>query len=133
MDVRVYYEDTDAAGIVYHANYLKYFERARTEYFRAQGLSVAELAVNGHIFPVIRMEIDLTSPARHDDLLTISTTPVRVGGSCFTLRQLVQRSGEEKVLVEALVTLACVGTTMKAKRIPSEVRQMLEKAIEKIA
>lgn len=130
MDVRVYYEDTDAAGIVYHANYLKYFERARTEYLRGHGLSVAELAVNGHIFPVIKMEIDLTSPARHDDLLTISTTPVRVGGSCFILRQRVQRSGEEKVLVEALVTLACVGATMKAKRIPSEVKQMLEKAIE---
>ena len=68
MEVRIYYEDTDAAGVVYHANYLKFFERARTEYFRDRGLFVAELAAAGFVFPVVRMEVDFISPARHDDL-----------------------------------------------------------------
>lgn len=130
MDIRVYYEDTDAAGVVYHASYLKFFERARTEYFRNHGLAVSELAANDAIFPVIRMEIDFRAPARHDELLSITTMPIRVGNSSFTLRQQARRFGEHVVLVEALVTLVCVGATMKAKRIPPDVRQMLEKFLE---
>ncbi|MBT1070720.1 YbgC/FadM family acyl-CoA thioesterase [Pelotalea chapellei] len=133
MQVRVYYEDTDAAGIVYHANYLKFFERARTEFLRDNGFSVSEMAAEGHVFPVIRMEIDLTAPARHDDLLTILTVPVRVGGSSFTLRQQVKHSGNGRILVEALVTLACVSPTLKAKRIPGEVRNILENFLESTA
>ena len=73
MDIRTYYEDTDAAGVVYHANYLKFFERARTEYFRERGLSVSELAAAGFVFPVVRMELDFRAPARHDDLLSVET------------------------------------------------------------
>lgn len=130
MDIRVYYEDTDAAGVVYHASYLKFFERARTEYLRNHGLAVSVLAAEGAVFPVIRMEIDFKSPARHDELLSIRTTPVRVGGSSFTLRQQARRSGEQDVLVEALVTLACVGETMRPKRIPGNVRQVLERFLE---
>jgi len=80
MQIRVYYEDTDAAGVVYHSNYLNYCERARTEYLRERGYSVAELAASGTVFPVARMEIDFKAPARHDDLLRIVTVPLRVGG-----------------------------------------------------
>ena len=126
MNVRIYYEDTDAGGVVYHANYLKYFERARTEYLRERGFSVAELAAAGHVFPVIRMEVDLKAPARHDDLLTIATWPVSVSASSFSMQQQALRSSDGKVLVDARITLACVGPTHRAKRIPPEIRRLLE-------
>lgn len=125
MQIRVYYEDTDAAGVVYHSNYLNYCERARTEYLRERGYSVAELATDGVIFPVTRMELDFKSPARHDDLLRVDTKPVSVGGASFTLRQQILRESDNCVLVELLVTLACVSSALKARRIPSAVRQVL--------
>lgn len=125
MDVRIYYEDTDAAGVVYHANYLKFFERARTEYFRSHGLLVAELAEAGYVFPVVRMEIDFKGPARHDDLLTIETHPEHVSGSSFSVRQRAIRSSDGKVLVTALVKLACIGPDLRARRIPPLVTQVI--------
>jgi acyl-CoA thioester hydrolase len=130
MEVRIYYEDTDAAGVVYHANYLKYFERARTEYFRARGLLVAELAAAGHVFPVVRMEIDFRAPACHDDLLKVVTIPARCGGSSFSLRQRIFRISDDRLLVEALVKLACIGPDLKARRIPKEIRQVVEIAAD---
>jgi acyl-CoA thioester hydrolase len=126
MELRIYYEDTDAAGVVYHANYLKYFERARTEYFRERGLLVAELAAAGHVFPVVRMEVDFMSPAHHDDLLNIVTKPVQSSGSSFSLQQQIFRTGDNRLLVNALVKLACIGSNLKAQRIPTKVRQLVE-------
>lgn len=133
MDIRIYYEDTDAGGVVYHANYIKYFERARTEYFRDHGFFVADLAKNGFIFPVVRLEMDFKSPAQHDDLLTVTTRPVRVGGSSFTLCQKIIRQNDSKLLVDGLVTLACTSPAIKARRIPLELRVMLEGELENIA
>lgn len=129
MQIRVYYEDTDAAGVVYHSNYLNYFERARTEFLREQGYSVAELARNGSVFPVVRMEIDFKSPAKHDDLLCITTLPVRVGGSSFTLRQQVLRAADNRLLVEAEVVLACVSSELRPHRIPQNVRECLSRLV----
>jgi len=126
MKIRIYYEDTDAAGVVYHANYLKFFERARTEYFRERGLLVSELAAAGHVFPVVRMEVDFMFPARHDDLLSIVTKPAQSSGSSFSLRQQIYRTYDNRLLVNALVKLACVGPDLKARRIPTEVRQLVE-------
>ncbi|MDD2897922.1 MAG: YbgC/FadM family acyl-CoA thioesterase [Desulfuromonadaceae bacterium] len=131
MDVRIYYEDTDAGGVVYHANYIKYLERARTEFFRSHGFFVAELAKNGFVFPVVRLEIDFKSPALHDDLLSVSTHPVRISGSTVTLSQNIVRQSDGKLLVEGVVTLACIGPSMKARRIPSEIRHMLEEEQQK--
>ena len=130
MEIRVYYEDTDAAGVVYHANYLNYMERARTEYLREQGLSVAAMAAAGAVFPVVRMSIDFKAPARHDDLLKVTTVPVRVGGSSFTLRQQVLRSRDNQLLVLAEVTLACVSPSLKARRLPSELRDLLASGVQ---
>ena len=129
MDVRIYYEDTDAAGVVYHANYLKYFERARTEYFRAHGLSVAELASDGFVFPVVRMEMDFRAPAVHDDLVSIRTYPEQIKGSSFVLRQRAVRKIDGRLLVDALITLAYVGPGLKARRIPSAARHLLEEEL----
>ncbi len=125
MEIRVYYEDTDAGGVVYHSNYLKYFERGRTEYFRKLGVSVSELARNGFIFPVVHVEIDYRSPALHDDLLRVETEVLEVGKSSFTLGQQVLRAVDGKVLADGRVKLACVGTGMKVKRLPEELVQVL--------
>jgi acyl-CoA thioester hydrolase len=125
VNVRIYYEDTDAAGVVYHANYLKFLERARTEYFRERGLIVSKLAADGYVFPVVRMEIDFRSPAHHDDLLHITTTPAQSGGSSFSLQQQISRAHDGRLLVDAIVKLACIGPDLKARRIPAEVRQVV--------
>ena len=126
MQVRIYYEDTDAAGVVYHANYLKYFERARTEYLRERDLSVSSLAASGYVFPVVRMEIDFKAPAHHDDILKIITMPKRVTASSVTFHQQAIRLLDGRLLVDSRVTLACIGPTYKAQRIPGAVRQVLE-------
>lgn len=131
MLIRIYYEDTDAAGVVYHSNYLNFMERARTEFLRQKGYSVAELATEGSVFPVVRMELNFKSPARHDDLLRVTTEPIRVGGSSFILSQQVLRESDGTLLVEALVTLACVTPLLKAKRIPAGVRETLSAEIQK--
>ncbi len=125
MEIRIYYEDTDAAGVVYHANYIKYLERARTEFFRRHGFMVAKLADEGFVFPVVRIEMDFKAPALHDDLLTVETDPVRVGGSSFTLNQKILRKRDNKTLADAFVTLACISREHKARRIPLAIRQFL--------
>lgn len=125
MEVRIYYEDTDVGGVVYHANYLKYFERARTEFLRLKGLSVGELHRSGFVFPVIRMEIDFRAPALHDDLLEVETAVTDVGKTTFTVAQKVLRPADGRLLVEALVTLACIGPNLRPKRLPTELVDVL--------
>lgn len=130
MEVRIYYEDTDAAGVVYHANYLKYLERARTEYFRERGLLVSELASAGSVFPVVRMEVDFIAPALHDDLLSVVTKAAQCSGSSFSLHQQIYRACDNRLLLKALVKLACVGPDLKARRIPAEVRRIVEADVD---
>lgn len=125
MEIRIYYEDTDAGGVVYHANYLRYFERARTEHLRERGLSVGELAARGCIFPVVRLEVDYRAPARHDDLLRIETRVLEVGKTSFTIGQQALRAVDGKLLVDAKVTLVCVNPRMKAARLPEDLLRAL--------
>ena len=125
MEFRMYYEDTDAGGVVYHANYLRYFERGRFEYLRARGLSVADLAERGFIFPVIHLEIDYRSPAVLDDLVRVETEVLEVGKTSFTLGQQVVRTVDGKLLADGRVTLVCVSPSMKARRLPEELLQAL--------
>ena len=125
MEVRVYYEDTDAAGVVYHSNYLKYFERARTEFLRERGLSVRDLHEQGWVFPVVKMQVEFRAPAFHDDLLEIETTVMSIGKTSFALQQRVRRSVDSKLLVEGIVTLACTGPHLKPRRLPAELLAVL--------
>lgn len=105
--LRVYYEDTDAGGVVYHATYLRFAERARTEALRDLGIPHAELLRdNGVMFMVRRIEVDYLRPARLDDSLTIVTEPLAVGGASATLRQDVR--GPEGFCAVLTVRLACV-------------------------
>jgi acyl-CoA thioester hydrolase len=123
--LRIYFEDTDAGGIVYHASYLRFAERARTEALRAMGLPHSEMMLrHGMIFVVRRVELDYQRPARLDDWLVIETRPTAIGGASATLRQTIRRGDE--VLVIADVTLVSVRQeTGRADRIPSAWRAAL--------
>lgn len=129
MLVRVYYENTDAGSVVYHAEYLNFFERARTEYMRERGLSVAELHRRGLIFPVVRADVSFRSPAVLDDLLRIETEPAEIGKTSFTLLQRAVRESDGKLLVEGRITLVCTNERLKACRLPEELLAVLEREI----
>ncbi len=120
MEFRIYYADTDAGGVVYHASYLSFFERGRTEFFRGRGLSVRELHDRGCIFPVVRAEIDYRAPARLDDLVRVETELLEVGRTSFTLGQRVVLVPDGQLLVAGRIVLVCVGPEMKARRLPAE-------------
>ena len=107
--LRVYYEDTDSAGVVYHANYLRFAERARTEALREAGVAHAEMAaLHGLIFMVRRIKLDYLAPARLDDCLFVVTRPVALRAASVELCQSIFRSGEDRPLVVLQVLLACV-------------------------
>ena len=118
--VRVYYEDTDFSGVVYHASYLRFMERGRTEMLRALGIEQANLAFG---FAVRAMQIDYLKPARMDDELTIETTTRSIGGATLDLEQRVLRG--EEVLVTASVRIACIAQGRPA-RLPKDIRAKLE-------
>jgi acyl-CoA thioester hydrolase len=119
--VRVYYEDTDAGGVVYYANYLRFLERARTEWLRASGFEQNALATVYRVVFVVRsVSLDYLMPARIDDALAVSVEPAQIGASRITLAQRVTREAES--LVIAQVELACVNTdTFRPVRIPGPV------------
>ena len=113
---RVYYEDTDLAGIVYYANYLKYIERARTEWVRAQGIDQVELKARGLVFAVRHLEADYLKPARFDDLLTVTTEELTRSPARLILTQQVLR--EATPLFTAKVTLVCLKADGTPTRLP---------------
>ena len=126
LPVRVYYEDTDAAGVVYYANYLKFMERARTEWLEALGNPLAAFErEHGIVFVVHRCEIDYLSPARLNDTLDVSVEPVKLGAATIKARQDVRRGND--VLTSALVTLACLDAKRwRPARMPSVLAALLE-------
>ncbi len=124
--IRVYYEDTDAAGIVYYANYLKFAERARTEALRLCGFDQSELMRDQQTgFVVRRCVADFLKPAMLDDLLTITTRLVDISKVSMEMRQVVQRGDD--VLVKLDVKLAIVGNGVKLARLPETVRKAMLK------
>jgi acyl-CoA thioester hydrolase len=132
VPVRVYYEDTDFSGVVYHASYLRFMERGRTELIRDLGIDQRDLFDGGHAlaFAVRAMRIDWLKPALMDDLLTVETTPVDMEGASMTVRQRVLRGDDE--LVTAEVKVVCVGGG-RARRIPDQLREKLGAAGDAVA
>jgi acyl-CoA thioester hydrolase len=124
--VRVYYEDTDFSGAVYHASYLRFMERGRTEWLRALGIAQSALAAapgrQAFGFAVRHMDIDFRAPARMDDLLTVETRVAKIGGASLDLAQRVLRG--EDVLIAAAVRIACVAGGRPA-RLPAALRAKL--------
>ncbi|WP_181706638.1 tol-pal system-associated acyl-CoA thioesterase [Chthonobacter rhizosphaerae] len=122
--VRVYWEDTDAGGIVYHASHIRFFERGRTELLRSLGVrqsaTADRSADDALLFTVRRMEVDYLKPAVLDDLLTVETSVKDLGGSRVTLLQRLVRGDD--LVAEAVVVVVAVGGVGRPKRIPPELR-----------
>ncbi len=127
--LRVYYEDTDAIGMVYYANYLKYAERARTELIRLLGFATFSRN-NDTVFAVTRCEVDYLSPARLDDELDVMTGLIAIGGARIELEQTVMRAGVR--LVRLVVVLAMVSPSGKPTRLPQEFRAALEPLLQSL-
>jgi len=116
--VRIYYEDTDAGGVVYHARYLHFFERARTEFMRALGLDHSRLLADyGVVFTVRRVDLELAAPARLDDALEVLTRLDAMTGARLRVRQEARRDG--RLLAGGDLQLAVVGTDLRPKRLPA--------------
>lgn len=125
LPVRVYYEDTDAGGVVYHANYIRFAERARTEFLRASGYSHAQLLKEeGVIFAVVSLTADYRAPARLDDLLEVRTSIAKLGGASMEMRQDIYR--DNQLITELKVTLVCIDKGFKAVRLPEAIRKIFE-------
>jgi acyl-CoA thioester hydrolase len=121
--LRVYYEDTDAAGIVYHASYIRFAERGRTEMLRAAGFEHAQiLKETGIAFAVVAMNIQYKSPARLDDLVTVHTSINKMGGASMEMQQDIYR--DDKLLCAITVTLVCIDKDLKATKLPAEIRNL---------
>lgn len=124
LSLRVYWEDTDAAGIVYYANYLKFAERGRTELLRALGIDQGALrAETGIAFAVRRCTCEYLRPARLDDALVVETALAAVGAASCEMRQTVLRGAQ--VLAELDVTVACVAASGRPARLPPAIRHAL--------
>ena len=123
LPVRVYYEDTDFTGLVYHASYVRFFERGRSDLLRLAGATHTAMGVLGVAFAVIRLEVDFRRAARIDDALVVVTEIARVGGARLVFDQRIDRAGE--VICQATVEAACIDAAGRARRPPGELREAL--------
>ena len=121
FDLRVYYEDTDLAGIVYYANYLRFIERARSEWVRALGIDQVAMKAEGIVFAVRRVEADYIQPAQYDDQLVVHTTIEAATAARLVLNQQVTR--DDAVLFEAQVTIVAIGASGAPSRLPAAIRR----------
>jgi acyl-CoA thioester hydrolase len=125
LPIRVYYEDTDAAGIVYHASYLRFAERGRTEMLRDAGFAHAEILKNqGVAFTVISMQINFRSPAKLDELLDVKTVMKAVKGASMEMEQQIYRG--DMLLADMALKIACIDKNGKAARLPEAVRELFK-------
>lgn len=126
MEVRIYYEDTDCGGVVYYANYLKYFERARTQFLEERGVSVAALMNEGTVFVVVHAEVDYRSPARYGETLVIDTVVSDRTAASFTFSHVVREKLSGRVIVEGSARLASTDGNGKVKRLDNAIVAALE-------
>ena len=128
LPARVYYEDTDFTGLVYHANYLKFFERGRSDFLRAIGISHAELAAADTAFAVTHIDIRYLKAARIDDALTVSTSFHMAGGARLAFAQNLLRGKD--VIAQAMVEVCCISMTGRPKRAPALLVDKLKPYLE---
>ena len=120
IDIRIYYEDTDCGGIVYYANYLKYFERARTHYLESRGLSVVELMKAGRVFVVVHAEVDYRSPARYGETLEIETIVSEMNPAAITFSHVVLDRESRRIVAEGAARLAVTDGNGRVKRLDKQ-------------
>jgi len=123
LNIRIYYEDTDCGGVVYYANYLRYFERGRTEYLRERDISPSGLLEKGVLFVVRKVEVDYLSPARYDDLLVLETEVLETSGTSVTFAQTIKK--DETLVARGTVVLVMVNGNGKPTRVPEDLKSAL--------
>jgi acyl-CoA thioester hydrolase len=130
LPVRVYYEDTDFSGVVYHANYLRFFERGRSDFLRVAGIHHNELAAAAEptAFAVNKMEIEFLKPARIDDGLLVKTVFETMRGPRIYIAQTLEKAGE--ILVKAQVQVCCISLTGRPKKPPTMLLERLKPFLE---
>jgi len=125
LKLRVYYEDTDAGGVVYHARYIAFAERGRTEMLRDAGFEHAKLLHEGGVaFAVVALSINYKAPAKLDDELVVKSWITRVGGASMEMQQEIFK--DDRLLTDLKVTLVCVDGSFKAVRLPPEIRKIFD-------
>ncbi len=132
MEIRIYYEDTDCGGVVYYANYLKYFERGRTQYLEDRGLLVAGLLKEGTQFLVVHAELDYRSPACYGETLTIATKLSAIGNASLTFSHVIRERTSHRVVVEGSAKLVTVDLEGKVKRLDKSLVAALESGARKV-
>lgn len=123
IEAKIYYEDTDAGNVVYYANYLKYMERGRTELLAAHGFSVAELAAQGTVFVVARVEIDYRSSARLGETIVVETSVAEMTRTSILFDAKMRDKASGRLIAESTARLVCVDPSGKIKRIPQELQE----------
>jgi len=122
LKVKIYYEDTDAGGVVYYGNYLRYLERSRTEFLLEKGIEVAEYHNRGYLFAVVHVDISYKKPARLGEIIEVVTEVTEMSPVTMTLLQRVFR--RDNLLVDAVVKLACITKDGKPQRLPEEFKSL---------
>ncbi len=125
MEIEIYYEDTDCGGVVYYANYLRYFERARTKFLTDKNISLADFQKKGVIFTVVNAALDYHSPAVYGDRLIVETKVNGVKNSSFTVHYEIRRKSDDRLIVTGSTRMACVSDNKKPIRIPPEISDAL--------
>ena len=120
---RIHYHDTDCGGVVYYANYLKYFEEGRAEYMRERGIDLKSWQAGGVQFAVRRAEVDYRYPARYGDLVSVESTVTGIKNASLTFSQKVMLA--QRLCVEAVIVLVCVGRDFRPASIPEEMAKAL--------
>ena len=119
LEVKIYYEDTDCGGVVYHANYLRYFERGRTEFLAERGFSVLDYMKQGVHFVVVRAEVIYEAPAKYGDILVVNSEIEKMRRASLDFRQTVTRKDEETMLVQGKIRLACLNSEGQLTKLPA--------------
>jgi acyl-CoA thioester hydrolase len=128
MEIRIYYEDTDCGGVVYYANYLRYFERARTEHLEKLGLSFRQLMEQDTLFVVVHAEVDYLSPSRYGETLVVETTLTDIGRASFTILYGVSERETHRKVAKGKTIVACVDGQGRVKNLGSDLREKLRGA-----
>jgi acyl-CoA thioester hydrolase len=125
-ETRIYYGDTDAGGVIYYANYLKYFEKSWFEYLAARGLSLAQWQEKGIYFIINRVEVDFITSAQYGEMIQVQTDVAQVKGASFTFQHRVILKDNGKLLAEGKNQMVCITKEGKPRRLPKEFLQGLQ-------
>lgn len=129
MEIKIYYEDTDCGNVVYYANYLKYFERARTEYMNRRGIDLRDWHNRGIVFVVARAQVDYRAPARYGETIVVDTWISEIGRVSFNFQYKVYEKETKRLIAEGETKIVTVDGKQKPKRLDEEMIQRLKRPV----